>query len=445
MQSEPGMEEQIATQLLKDSLYYYYKQYSLWNETPEIRNDIEQTFTKTSESVAEVLEILKKQTPFYAAYGGAIDRFSHLEYLDSPRSQSSFGLFITIGIVSSDRAYPVVYLVEGGSPAAEAGIRRSDIITGVNGNQDLSIPVLCQSGSCSIKDQTKYQSVLNNLLQAMSQASISINLRRRDDREARLKLSASAYSTNPIIKDSVFAYPTRHLGYLALASFEEIPESSANRQRLNGIFETFRQQQINDLIVDLRYNTGGAIEMAEYIANKVAGANAEDALMYRFALNPYLSKHKIPGKPSFDDVHFQVKDPLNLNTVYFLVSDVTASASELLINVLRPYMRTVIIAEHESTYGKPVGFLKQEIMGKIALWTASFKLINARGETDYWSGIGADVRNISDDISRDFGDPQEAMLSTAISIALGKQNTQLSTTKEKLKDINVLRERNLSL
>ena len=426
-----GETERSANQRLKDSVYYYYKRYSLWSDAPIPDDHSMFSFTDSCNSPSDVLSALKGMTPYHALYRGGIDRFSYLADMDNIAPQS-FGVFLSIGAVSEQKAYPVVYFVEGGSPADQAGIIRSDVVLEINDNQDLSIDVKCNDDGCNVIDETAYQAVISRLLNAMAQRSMRIRVRHVNASESTMLISSNRYVVNPIVKNKVFSYPAKAIGYVALSSFEEVPEGSINRFRLDQVFDGFEQQQIKDLIFDLRYNTGGNISTVEYIANKVIAEGGDRNLMFRFILNAYLKQHPHTGGNSFEYVYFERQNHLNLSTVYFLVTDITASASELLINVLRPYMNVVIIAEHEGTYGKPVGFFRQEIMGKAALWAASFKLVNARGETDYWDGIGADQKNIVDNIFHDFGDIKESMVLTAVNHALGRvtsNNTVLRTAK----------------
>lgn len=429
--------ERTADQLVKDSVYHYFKQYSLWSGAATAEDAAVAAFTDNHDGPLGVLNALKGTTPFHAAYRGSIDRFSYLDdeakqglmAASSAQANTGFGLFLSIGAVSDTMAYPVVYLVEGGSPAAQAGIRRSDLITGIDEVQDLGIPVACGAGGCKVIDELRQQTVINRLLKAMEQQSMRISLRHADDSEGMVSLSAQRYEVNPVIKETVLSSSGKPVGYLALSSFEAVDQGQINRYRLDQVFEDFENKQVEALILDLRYNTGGYISAAEYLANKVIGPDADQALMYRYALNAHLSQRSNWKGQSFEDVHFRRNNTLNLNTVYFLVTDITASAAELLINVLRPYMKVVIIAEHEGTYGKPVGFFKQEIMGRTALWVASFKLLNSRGEGDYWDGIAADQRQVTDYIFRDFGDAEESMISAALRHTAGKVSAAATLAK----------------
>ncbi len=452
-----GGTDRAADQQLKDSIFHYYKLYSLWSDNIMPEDKAVFSFTDAYGSPADVLIALKKTTPFHAGYNANIDRFSYLEDRSniggSPEDldlNRGFGLFVSLGAVNEKVAYPIIYYAEGGSSAAQAGIRRSDVILGIDDDQDFSVPVSCEGGGCRFLDDKIRQTVVNKLLAALQQSSVRIRVRHTDGIESTLVISSKPYEVNPIIKNKVFLYPAKAIGYLALSSFEAVPEGKVGRSRLNQVFEDFEQHQIRDLIFDLRYNTGGHVSTVEYIANKIIGATADGALMYKYILNAYLSKpNNLPGE-SFDDVSFKRNNNLNLSTVYFLVTDVTASASELLINVLRPYMNVVIIADHNGTYGKPVGFFRKEIMGKTGLWVASFKLTNARNQTDYWDGIGADQRNVADYIFRDFGDAEETMLSAALNHSVGKASSSAlasgrsdrgpAVKMSKLENVNAVRE-----
>lgn len=423
---EPEKPERSQEQLVKDSVYYFYKLYSLWSDGVLPAVDARVAFSDKYESPWDVLNALKNTTPFHFGYQSSIDRFSYVEDIQHGEQEafrmdasSGFGLFLSIGAVSEDKAYPVVYFVEGGSPADQKGIIRSDVILEIEGYGDMSLEVECGSTSCQVTDPDRYQKLIDNLLAAMEQDQMKFSLLHADGRESRVTLTSSHYQVDPIISHDVFSYSSNSIGYLALSSFEDVSLGTTHRQELEQVFSEFEQEQITDLVLDLRYNTGGFVKAAEYFANKVIGSAGDKSLMYSYELNDYLFEHSDMVEGSFEDVYFKRNNSLNLETVYFLVTDITASASELLINVLKPYMNVVIIAENQGTYGKPVGFFKQDIMNHTSLWVASFKLVNANGVTDYWDGISADKTNVTDYIFRDFGDVDEPMLSAAISDAVG--------------------------
>jgi len=118
------------------------------------------------------------------------------------------------------------------------------------------------------------------------------------------------------------------------------------------------------------------------------------------------------------------------------VSDYTASASEIVISALKPYMDVKLVGYDASTYGKPVGFYREDILGKVGLWAASFKIINAANYTDYWDGIPADYPNVFDNFYKQFGDPSEDMTRKALNILIGPGSKASSRTATVRSSVN---------
>src|SRR5690606_13444964 len=159
------------------------------------------------------------------------------------------------------------------------------------------------------------------------------------------------------------------------------------------------------VIVDLRYNGGGAVITAEYMSNMLVPVSANDKLMYSYEINKEMEADGWKDIPDFfTPVNFEKTNSLNLNRIYFLVTaGSTASASELLINNLNPLMETMLIGEMH-TYGKPVGFFPWEILNT-DLYVVSFKTVNTNGYGDYFNGLTVDF-NVGDDVSKNWGDPE---------------------------------------
>jgi len=414
----------IDGQLLKDSIYYYYKLYSLW-ESNIPKYDIISRFTDSARSSQDVLSKLMALTPKYtgySSYGGTYDRFSYFSELGDGAASASiikmdkndgFGLFFSLGAIDSDTAYPFIYMVEGGSPANVAGIKRSDMVLSLN-DIDTKIDVDCSSGTCEPKDSQKYNAIIALLTNSLNESSMRIKLQNSEDKIESYSLNNKTYEINPLLADTVFEFTNRNVGYLAYSSFEEIENDNENQRNLDQVFDNFEKDNIKDLIVDLRYNGGGYVNAAVYFADKIINSSGKGKLMVKYELNEYLSRNKNSVGSSFKDVFFTKNNALELETVCFVVSDNTASAAEMLINVLKPYMNVKIVAEGNSTYGKPVGFFEQKIMGEIGLWVTSFKLQNANSESDYWSGIEADRKNITDYIFVNFADKEEKMIEAAL-------------------------------
>ncbi|WP_157273976.1 S41 family peptidase [Pedobacter sp. BAL39] len=203
-------------------------------------------------------------------------------------------------------------------------------------------------------------------------------------------------------------------GYLRIGEFANL---SIQQVPLDNVFERFYVAGVTTLIVDLRDNRGGYIETAEYLANLIAGQELNGRKMYSEHFNTgmqagkvrilenqryYDAEHQpvvIDGRPAtYADVDFSVagntflfqkKGKLTtVKDVCFLVNGNTASASELLINVLRPYFPVKLLGS--TTLGKPVGSFGIKIEN-YSLFMISFLIRNAKGSSDYFDGMQADI------------------------------------------------------
>lgn len=413
--------ERKSDELLKDSVYYYYKLYSLW-ESSITKYDPIASFTDPFKSPQEVLNSLKSQTPFNSVYNGAVDKFTYFTDLDKQSGASArfkmdkndgYGIYFSIGAIDAVTAYPIIKFVEGGSSAAIAGVQRSDMVLELNG-VDMKIDVVCDANGCKAKDGQKFESIRSLLNTSLTGNSLKLKVEKNDNIIKTYDLTYGQYEIDPLAVDTIFTISNNKIGYFMYSSFEEIKSNNNNQSKIDELFNEFSTKQIKNLIVDLRYNGGGYVDAATYLADKIINSAGDGKLMLTYELNANLSRGKNSSNSSFKDVYFKRKNNLELQTVCFIVSENTASAAELLINVLKPYMNVRIIAEGTHTYGKPVGFFPTEIMSKIELWVTSFKLLNAKGETDYWGGLSADKSNVQDYIFRDFGDKKENLIAAAL-------------------------------
>ena len=436
---EPEPVARTEAQLIKDDIYKYYKLYSLWDKSiPDYTSDPSQ-FTDKYGSADLVLDALKKMTPAHAAYpSGVFDRFSYMLGLNGYNTGTAassrlkmdtndgYGIYVQLGTEDEKTAYPIIYFVEGGSPAQKAGFKRSDFITAVNGDSDYSIAVTCTASGCTINDASARDKMMNKLNAALDASTLKLQVKHQNGTTTTKDLTyANGYTIDPIYKDSVYTYNGNNVGYLALSSFEEIENNNVNQQKIDAAFDKFQSQQIKSLIVDLRYNGGGYVDASAYVADKIGGATTKGKLMLKYEVNDYIKATPSINK-MFQDTKFEGKSNLNLNKVYFLVSDRTASAAEMLINVLKPYLQVQIIASGTRTYGKPVGFFEQVVQNKVSFWPVSFLLKNSADFSDYWDGFVPDKSNITDYVFVDVGDKKETMLATALNEAAPGITTKAS-------------------
>lgn len=316
----------------------------------------------------------------------------------------SFGQFS-----NSDGVFIVVEFVYPDTPAEEAGLERGDIILGVNG-QDLNInnyldlyysegPSVLSMGEYIYNEETESGSIGD------SGETITVD-------KAVLELS-------PVVKTSIVDTSSHKIGYLYYSGFVNGENGSYNQEVLQ-VFQQFTSEGITDLVIDLRYNPGGSINASRVLANAIVpqtNAAAEDIFVqyqYNDFLQNYFSENEGPNSPNLV-VRFE--DPtlsLGLERIYFLTTGSSASASELIINGLEPYMDVYSIGEN--TFGKFYGsFVLTDNNSDYAIVPVTLKYANALGVTDFRDGLEPDFaaqENIFDPYP--LGDVNDPFFGTAI-------------------------------
>ncbi|MEZ4452154.1 MAG: S41 family peptidase [Nannocystaceae bacterium] len=206
--------------------------------------------------------------------------------------------------------------------------------------------------------------------------------------------------TVPITK--VVEADGKKIGYLYFSSFVDtaIPE-------LDEAVANLRQEGIDELVVDLRYNGGGRLSVARHLASLIAGRAGDDReIVYKVEYNDDLAGENESYKLE------KLAHALWVDRVYFITTNRTLSASELVINAVAPYVETKIIGA--TTGGKPVGMRSFDFCDKI-LFPITFRLVNAAGVTDYFDGLSPACET-RDDLDNQLGDPVEGSFAGAVSM-----------------------------
>ncbi|MEJ6980376.1 S41 family peptidase [Pedobacter sp. P351] len=215
-------------------------------------------------------------------------------------------------------------------------------------------------------------------------------------------LQKTSYKLNTVLYSSVYIKGDRKIGYFV---FNEFSEATSVLELLNTI-GGFENQGVNEIIVDLRYNRGGFVSTQDTLANMLAPKSVGRAqkVMYTYVYNSKYTSWN-------ESYKFYKTGSLDLSRIVFIVSPSSASASELLINNLRPVMSVKLIGDTR-TYGKPVGFFPIPVF-EYNIFPVSFKTANSNGEADFFAGFPVD-KNVADDLVHDFGDENEANLKEAL-------------------------------
>lgn len=278
-----------------------------------------------------------------------------------------------------------VRMVEPASPAGQQGVKRGWRITKINGNTNI---------------QSSNANFIVNALYASS--NVSVTFQKPDGNSVDMDLTAATYQNQIVAGDFVFDLGARKVGYLVYHSF--LGDSSATVNAFANSFNRFISENVDDVIVDLRYNGGGYVVYQQELANYLVPNAGNGNLMMTQEFNDKYSAYN-------SSVNFSKKGSLNLSRVFFIVSKNTASASELLINNLRPYMDVHIIGS-ERTYGKPVGYFNIPV-GDWYIFPVSSRTTNKNGEGNYFGGFQLD-HQVADGIDKDFGDITEASLASVL-------------------------------
>jgi len=204
-------------------------------------------------------------------------------------------------------------------------------------------------------------------------------------------------------------------GYLVFDSF-----LGYSKQELEEVMAYFKAGNIEELIVDLRYNGGGYISLAKEMCEMIMPTETVNKIFYT-------SKHNNIVGRKYDATTLFSESELNLDLdrVFFITTGNSASASELVINSLDPYMEVLTIGS--ATHGKPVGMYGFDFKDWY-LFPVTVQMYNANGYGDYFDGLIPDCL-AEDDLSTDWGDETEASLSQAFYyISNGTWNDALAIT-----------------
>lgn len=320
-------------------------------------------------------------------------------------SGANIGLGIKMTVNSATNEIFISHVYPG-SPADIAGLQRGYSITSVNGYsaEDMINGAYDEAFGPSTEG---YEIVIDYINNSSTPASATIY---KDD-----------YYADSVAAYNIFTNGTngKKIGYVSYLAF-----TSNYLADLNSAFQAFEDNGVEELIFDLRYNGGGQLSAARYIASQIGGNSNIASIMYA-----YIHNDKYSSWNRLSLFYGQAYD-FDISKVVFLVTSSSASASETVINSLSPYMDVTLIGS--TTHGKPVGMYAFSYCDRY-LVPISFQTVNGEGNGDYFNGMSVDC-GASDDIGHQLGDESEEMLSEAIMyLENGTCTNPRVITEEKLK------------
>ncbi len=365
---------------IKDSTIQYTRDIYLWY------NQIPSSFDAQAYSDPNAIEEAIRRYSMEPSFAQPVDRWSfamkQTEWNDlSSGIAGDFGFSVFFRQEGDLR----VKYVEKASPAGLKGIHRGWRITKINGSTNIT---------------TGNSNTIANAI--FNSTSGTFTFEKPDGSSVDISLNAATYQEHPIFLDSVYTAGTKKVGYLVFNSF--LGDTSEIYREFKRIFNRFSTEGVTDVAVDLRYNGGGYVSVQDTLANYLVNFAADGDIMMNQVFNDKYSGWN-------ESTKFKKFGPLNITRLYFIVSGNTASASELLINNLKPFMDVKLVGPGH-TYGKPVGFFPIPV-GDWFIFPVSFRSTNKMNQGNYFDGIAVDSQQ-PDGLDKNWGDVNESAFASIL-------------------------------
>jgi len=407
---------------------YLYK-----GEIPELANDYFDT-------QADLKEYLSKwDTPENLFYDGLVadeDKFSWIvddyeeleSYLQGSSKSAGFKYGFAYAPNSATKVIAYVIYVSPDGPADIAGLKRADYISEVNGIE-MTI--------------NNYQAIFStdNLELGLATVKDGVLVKNGDP----ITVTKTVFKEKPIAIDKIFNVEGVKIGYLYLSTF--LGEFEIDDAKLNDVFGKFKSENIDELIVDLRYNSGGYSEFSSDLASMVTGQFEgeiftqqvwnDDWLNYWLQNNPEFLYNRFNGEIS----NGQAINSLNLNRIYVIETDRSYSASESFLIGLEPYIEVIHVGlntggkfQGSYTIYDSEGFFTKENINpnhKYAIQPLVYKFANANGYSDFIGGLTPDIEK-EENINNlgQLGDLDEPLLARTIEAITGVSSGSYALQKK---------------
>ncbi len=300
------------------------------------------------------------------------------------------------------------------TPALGANIERGSELLGIGttGNNIVTVNSLLANDGA--------QGVIDALGPANTGVTRVLRIRDASGVEREVSITKSDFDLDPVPRygAQIINDGGKQVGYVRLTNF-----INPAIEDLRDAFADFRAAGVTELVIDLRYNGGGGINVNEFFGDLLArnlDGQVFETIAYRDSKSSNDETYRFNARP-------QSVAPTR---IAFITTRGTASASEALINGMVPYLGDDLAIIGENTFGKPVGQSAFDLSAcDDRLRILTIKLENANGQGEYFDGLADTVPNscrANDDFTRNFGDPQEDMLATALDFLAGRSCTPIA-------------------
>ncbi|MFA8436288.1 MAG: S41 family peptidase [Marinifilaceae bacterium] len=365
----PGIESQSSVISEIDEIM---KEWYLWNEDlPEINPN---SFDSANEYFDKLL--------------APQDKWSFIDNLDELMAFLENGTYKGYGFALKwkDQEHLMVKLVYDASVLKTEGITRGWELIRINGK-----------APSSMND--------DDIINELNRPGNSFVFKNSSGEQKELILSQTEMQQNTVLhQDVITTEKGAKVAYLVFDSFLDSSE-----QELNAAFSDFKTKGATELILDLRYNGGGSTKISNQLSALITGNT--------FTGQVYSKIFHNQSKSASDTIDLFLSQPAayNFERIFIITTRSTASASEMVINGLEPYLGAEnVILIGTQTHGKPVGMYVFEVPKfNLAVVPISFKITNKDDIGEYFDGIPVDFE-IADDLTHDWGDQEETNLKAAL-------------------------------
>ena len=340
----------------------------------------------------------------------AIDRWSFitddyqglLEYFSGIRKSTGYSFRLYRLSDNSKDVVGYIEYVNPNTPADNAGLKRGDMFFEINGTK------LTTDNYQELIGLDSFTLTLGELNEDLTITPLS----------PKVNLTAEVLTIDPILLDTVVDHAGEKIGYLVYNSFVRDYDDE-----LKEVFGSFKDEGIDGLVVDLRYNSGGAVNTAILMASMIAPAADTGKVLLNNTYNQNLTdyfKEKYPDDESiFTDKILSAPNNLDLSKYVALTSFKTASASEMVIYTLMPYMDVIQIGEQ--THGKYYASITLSDPDKKHNWAIQpivMRAENADNSIDYTQGLIPDIE-LRERYEYPLGDKRERFFAQALHVLTG--------------------------
>lgn len=351
----------------------------------------------------------------------ALNKDRYFTYVTSIAAEDAFyqsGASAGFGFrLSYDLGARRVFVAESfeGTPALAAGIDRGTEIIAVGtstGNLRTVDSIIASEGAVGVSDALGPSTVGTTRL---------LRVRALDGTSRDVSIAKTEFSITPVSSRygaRILDDGGKKVGYVNMRTFIDTADPA-----LRSAFATFRAQGVTEVIVDLRYNGGGLVSIAETFNDLLLNKPASNVMGY-ITLRP--------SKASQNETVFFAPQPQGISSmkIAFIGTPSSASASELVMNASLPYLGANAALIGGNTYGKPVGQIAiNRTQCDDRLRVVAFRTENSARQGDYYTGLASKFQSTcraTDDLTRPLGDPQESSIRVALDFLAGRACTPIA-------------------